>query len=454
MPSVTSALFTLLSIPLLASPVSEGAATELRYSGTLVQTGRNAPADPVKRCELYCLVSNSESGGYNLSYLVDERGGEGWAWPERFGRIRLDASGKPTDKRPIKLLHNHQDSLYPLSVRQPVFEFAGRLKPDAEWIDGKYAYVVRRGQKIKDRDCWQVDVSTNFGRMQTLWVDKNTSLLAAFEQRVFMGRGDEFVLKMELESANPIDEERWQKLQKPLATLLELQRALGREEDETDPELNDAQIKTATTFVDRLERDAHETPFSRLAAVVNRDVKAQLQRSGDVANLSKKFLGQKAPQFSLRTIDDKTIESNELSDSIVVLHFWEYRDDPLVEPYGQVGYLDFLNSRRRKLGVQIVGVAVNSLLEDPARRSLAVRSTRKLKEFMNLSYPIATDDGTLLRKLGDPRSLGAKLPLWVVVAPDGTIAHYKVGYYDIKPDEGLRPLDDAVVELIRKQRGK
>ena len=30
---------------------------------------------------------------------------------------------------------------------------------------------------------------------------------------------------------------------------------------------------------------------------------------------------------------------------MLVLHFWDYRDKPLRQPYGQVGYLDFL---RRK----------------------------------------------------------------------------------------------------------
>ena len=62
------------------------------------------------------------------------------------------------------------------------------------------------------------------------------------------------------------------------------------------------------------------------------------------------------------------------------------------------------------------------------------------------------DDGTLLRKFGDPRRVGAELPLWVLVSADGKIAHYKVGFYDIKPDEGLKQLDAEVVKLIRQQR--
>jgi hypothetical protein len=71
---------------------------------------------------------------------------------------------------------------------------------------------------------------------------------------------------------------------------------------------------------------------------------------------------------------------------------------------------------------------------------------------MNLGYDLAVDDGTLLKKFGDPRQLGGKLPLWVLIGPDGKIAHYHVGFYDIKADEGLRELDEVLVALIKRQR--
>jgi len=77
---------------------------------------------------------------------------------------------------------------------------------------------------------------------------------------------------------------------------------------------------------------------------------------------------------------------------------------------------------------------------------------RKLRDFMNVSYPIATDTGIQLKKFGDPRDLGAKLPLWVVIGSDGKVAHYHVGFYSIKPDEGLKPLDEVLIRLIREQR--
>ncbi len=71
---------------------------------------------------------------------------------------------------------------------------------------------------------------------------------------------------------------------------------------------------------------------------------------------------------------------------------------------------------------------------------------------MNLSYPLAIDAGELVAKFGDPRRVGAKLPLWVVIGADGNVAHYSIGFYDINPDEGLRPLDKAVGKAVRAKR--
>jgi hypothetical protein len=134
-----------------------------------------------------------------------------------------------------------------------------------------------------------------------------------------------------------------------------------------------------------------------------------------------------------------------------VLHFWDYRDEPLREPYGQIGYLDFLYHRRKAAGLQVYGVAVNSRLADETTRGAAERSVKKLKSFMNLSYPVLLDGGGLLRQFGDPRVIGASLPLFVVVGPEGTIVHYHVGTYEVQQDQGLKELDDVVAGLLGKK---
>jgi hypothetical protein len=100
----------------------------------------------------------------------------------------------------------------------------------------------------------------------------------------------------------------------------------------------------------------------------------------------------------------------------------------------------------------VYGVAVSSQLGQVRERRDALRKIRKLRQFMNLSYPIGLDSGAVLRSFGDPRQVGGKLPLYVVVGPDGKVAHYHAGFYEIKADEGLRALDDVIDQV--KDRGK
>jgi hypothetical protein len=155
----------------------------------------------------------------------------------------------------------------------------------------------------------------------------------------------------------------------------------------------------------------------------------------------------------LKSLDDETIAAGQHAGKIVLLHFWSYQGEPFPpEPYGQVGYLDFLHNRRQQRGVKVYGIAVDHRLTDKTQTAAVVRSIRKLQAFMNLSYPLTLDDGSLLARFGDPERVGAKLPLWVLIDQSGTIVEYKLGNYDIKADEGLSQLDKTVLSLLRKQR--
>src|SRR5690606_32125131 len=153
--------------------------------------------------------------------------------------------------------------------------------------------------------------------------------------------------------------------------------------------------------------------------------------------------------LKLNDLDGTPIDPAVLKNKIVVLHFWEYDNDVLTAPYGQVGYLDFLHRKRGKLGVAVIGVAVNPGFRDEQTRARPARSAKNLASFMNLAYPIAADDGSLLKAIGDPRPFGAPLPLWIVVGPDGLIRTYKSGLYEIEANKGLDELDRTVIELIR-----
>jgi hypothetical protein len=99
--------------------------------------------------------------------------------------------------------------------------------------------------------------------------------------------------------------------------------------------------------------------------------------------------------------------------------------------------------------VRVYGVAVDARLRDEQERGAALRSIRKFGTFMNLGYPVLLDDGTLLKKLGDPRQLGAELPLFVLIGRDGKIVHYHVGNYEVDVNQGLKELDAAVGEALK-----
>jgi len=451
---MTSHLLSLLVLPFMAGPFDDAAAVELRYTGTLAKAARAADDTPVKRFNVYCLVTRESDGGRKLAFVVSERGAGAWSWPERFGSVAIDPQFKQLSPGAPRLLYEYEGNPLIIPLPLPVPDYAALLKPGAKWTSGKEAWEVGRTQKVQDRNCWQVDVSTNFGRKRTLAIDAESPLVVALEERVFVGQGDEHVLLMQLESLKALDADQLAQTAAALPALLKLQADLQRNENETRSELSEAQIKVAAEALPRLQNESADTPFSSLVSAINKDIKGQLLRTDEVSKLAEKFVGKPAPSFSLTLTDNTVVPAEAFKDKITVLHFWEYQGEPLVEPYGQVGYLEFLYNKRRKLGVQVYGVAVDTRLADRQTAPAALKSIQKLKSFMNLDYGIAVDDGKLLARFGDPTKYGAKLPLWVVIGPDGKVAHYHAGFYKINPDEGLRELDDLLVKMIREQKGK
>lgn len=422
------------------------AGTELQYSGSVTPQSRNA-AGQSKDFLISAVAISGDDGSTQLAWTLEERGAGGWAWPERFGAI--PAPGSTEKAQLVRLLHTHDGIPHPIGVRSPLFEFPEKLAMDSSWSDGRLEYRVARRRKYKDRDCWQLDVASNLGRAQTLIIDATLGIIVSAEQRVFMGRGDEFLLKYELQSQKTLAAADLARSQTAFASLRSMQTALMRTGDQKQLELTEAQLKSAQEQFRTLEPQSAGTAWSKLAGVISRDLQQQQQRLEGAAGLSQKYVGKPAPRFQLKRADGMVFPAEELQGKVVVLHFWEYRNENLTEPYGQIGYLDFLNGKRKKLGVKVVGVNV---LPEGDAGGAAVRSMRKLIEFMNVAYDIAVDDGTVLGQFGDPRSLGSPLPLWVVLGHDGTVVHYHIGFYNISPDEGLKQLDEAVVAALRRQR--
>ena len=176
----------------------------------------------------------------------------------------------------------------------------------------------------------------------------------------------------------------------------------------------------------------------------------QKDRASEVAEMAARFEGKPAPMFSLEGLAGAKLADADLKGQVTILHFWDYRDEPLREPYGQIGYLDLLLDKRKADGVTVYGVAVDARLADEAKRGAAARSAGKLVSFMNLSYPLLLDAGTVLKQFGDPRLVGAQLPLFVVIDAEGKIAHYFVGCYEVDRDAGLKQLNEVLNATLKK----
>src|SRR5262249_21172870 len=151
--------------------------------------------------------------------------------------------------------------------------------------EGKETWEVVGKQKVHERNCWQIQVSTSFGRKRTMWVEVDSPIVVALEERVFVGQGDEHSLTMQLEGSKGLDADQLARDTVPLPALLKLQSDLQRGENESRPELTEAQIKITGEALPQLVKDGADTPFSALVSAISKDLKAQVQRTDEVAKL-------------------------------------------------------------------------------------------------------------------------------------------------------------------------
>lgn len=429
--------------PLDASP-------QFTYTGALVRGNDPDTGSPVKRFTVKAWWIRGDE--QKLFHWVEEKGGGGWAWPERFGVVPVDDM-RQTGTGPLpRLLYDHQGSPVVITLPSPVFAAPIELTQGATWMKGRDNFEVVRSQKVAGRDCWRIEGTTGLGRRHTMWVDKEAPVVVSFEQRMFLGQGDQYFVTLTLDAQKTLDASAATAIATAGNALVKLKQDLKRADGEPRGELSNDQLEAVKSAMPEVTKLATGTPFADYVADIAKDLKQQGERTLELAKLATKFVGQTAPALDLRNLDSQKFDPAALKGKIVVLHFWEYQKEPLVEPYGQVGYIDFLAGKRKKLGVEFVGVHVDKRLVSDSEAPAAKKSALGLKSFMNLSYPVFGDDGALLKKLGDPRQYGAKLPLWIVIDSEGKIAHYSVGLFNVNPDEGLRELDDVLVKLIREQR--
>lgn len=438
------ALIALLAVVVLPTQLPEG--TLLRYEGKMTATRDDS--SPPKEFSLLALAGPVTGASRRIDWVIDETGRGAWSWTDRFNSWDVDATRRDDSPQAPSLLFERTDgkSIVPLS---PIF-FTGEnpLAKGQKWASERLEYEVANEGTKANQTCWVIEVRTAYGPKRTLWVAKETSLVVAVRETVFVGQGQQHELRYELKEQKQLPTADYGKATAAFAAWRELQTGLARAPRQERAELNDEQLALARKQIVDLQKSAEGTFLASFAAAAAKDVQEQKGRAGAMQQLRDAAVGKslaelKLAELKLTDLAGKSLTAADWKSKVLVLHFWEYRDAPLEEPYGQVGYLDF-TSRKLADKAVFIGVNVDDRLASEETRRTAISAARRLKAFMNLSYTIALDDGALVKKFGDPRAAGGKLPLFVVIDPAGKVTAYHPGLYEIRPEQGLKELEAAV----------
>ncbi len=442
-PAACLARLAILTALLNTIPVSF-AAEEIehtQFTGSLVKAGDDE-GDILRRFEVQLLTQT----GTHFFHVIDDTR-SGCPWPECFGRTGPEIG---IDALQPHLVYNYDGHAYLIGIPPLVVALPDAIEPDTTWEHAGWQMTAIEQRNVENTPAWIIEARERRGRQQTLTVSASTGLTLRAEADVFMGQGDQFTLTLTQTSRKMLEPSVTDASKQLMDQLLTLQGTLKRRPDSHLSELSSRQIADVTAVLEHCLTLARGTPLELLVKQIKTDAEQQQKRLASTETRAAELKDTDAPQFKLSLMDGATLESASLAGKTVILHFWDYRDAPLSEPYGQTGYLEHLYNQKKKLNVAVVGVSTNPDLQSKENQNRGRRSVRKLSEFMNLSYTIGHDDGALLKSLGDPRDTRGQLPLWVVIDSKGKIAHYHTGFYEVDATRGLKDLEAVLADLLRK----
>jgi hypothetical protein len=421
------------------------AGTQLVYRGQM-HADRGDPGEE-KSFEVKFLVVHRPPGA-SVYWTIEERGRGGWSWLDRFGHADVDATLRQTGGVLPALRYERADgsSVVPL----PLPFVAGYELPSAgrTWSEGGLEHRVVGLERTNGAETWRIDVRGSLGRQRSVWVDRPGPTVLALAETVFIGQGEQHGLRYELASRDVLEPARVEATVAAFDSLRELRGRLGWEPRAQEFSWTPDRLALVKRDLPASGERAAGTFLSGMAAAAERQWKADQDRSSALGALQARLVGRAAPRPGLVTLGGDKFAWDDLQGKVAVLHFWEYRDAPLEEPYGQVAYLDFLNRNHAAGDVRMYGVVANDRVIQPETRRAAVQSARRLHAFMNLSYPLLVDEGDAVKQFGDPRVTGARLPLFIVIDRTGKVVHYHAGHYDVHRDRGLEELESVVKRAL------
>jgi|GEM_PF-527826 hypothetical protein len=438
------------------SVAQQGSPFQLTYKGELV-ADKGDPVSTRKKFTLTVTATPVADGGTMVFWVVDEDGLTQLPWPYQFGSVLL-AKGETTapviggDRTNIEqpaFAYEVEEKVNAVAVILPLLAGASAPAAEATWEQAGLNYRVGDLENFAGRPARSVLGFNRLGIKRTLFLAPGKNYLAGLTETVFLGMGEEHQLVLQIAKHEPLTADQASRTVLVYQALLAIREDVLEGKRKTEVDWKDEQLKVLRTELEGFIDAAAKTPLMALVARIEDDLKNQKGRSGGVALLRKRAMGQPVAETGFRLLRGSGYSDEQVAEGVTVLHFWEYQDKPLQDPYGQVGYLDFLYRKYGKQGLKVFGIVADSRLEDEALKNRTLLSARKFTSFMKVSYPVLVDHEAYLRKkLGDPRAAGAKLPLFIVLDKQGKIIEYHAGFYDIDRDRGLEQLDRVVKEAL------
>ena len=450
-PAVSILVVGVFSMNITVADQSLAASELLVYQGTMVPDDGDATTS-TKEFKITVVRDSVDDGGV-LHWTIRENGRGELSWIAQFGISKwIDGNGinlqssRTSLANPLILFNSeNHTSLIPLALVQ--IADGGKINMDTVWKQGALSYRVLEREQMNGKSYWRVLGFNSFGTKRTVWVSSD-GVINRLEERVTVGQGERHTLEYRLVKRESLSDAAREKMVAAFAAFTNLRDQLELDLPSKEVVWDDRQLKLLRAQSDNLIEVANTTPLADLSLIAKKDVQSQNGRRGGVAALMTRALGQVVTATGFELYRGSGFDDASLKGKVTILHFWDYKDSPLSPPYGQVGYLDFLSRKYADKGLQVVGVVVRPELEDPTQRTRVRASTRKFASFMNLSYPVVADIQNYIGELGDPRRAGAKLPLFVVLDKSGKVVHYKVGFYEVDRQVGLRVLHDLVKEQL------
>jgi peroxiredoxin len=434
-----------LALGLLAAPYDE--ATLLTYRGSFLPV-KVDQAQAGKSFELTLLVGPTRDGAATIHWYLTDSLGTPIAWHKRFGTLRWSTTPRKLEGDLPGFEYEHASGRTQVNIAPPLPMFEGELKAGASWNEGSIAFEVVEGEAVDGGPTLDIVAGTLIGRKRTMTLHATDHRVYGLRENVFVGQGDEHLLQYKLTSATQLEADPFQRTLDAFAAWQAAREEVAGGEESGDPQSRRKANQAVSGKLPSLKKQSSDTLLASLAQTVASQVKAHDERSSALSAVRSQALGKPLPPFELNDLANKPWSNATLQGKVVVLHFWTYRDENLQEPYGQVGYLDYLARQHEGANVQVLGIAVPA--ENAEAGTSARVAARRFRDFMNVSYPILLDEGSLLKKLSNVPRSELPLPLFVVVDAAGKVVEFHAGFYNVKRDEGLSELTAAVKQAAAK----